>query len=337
MKRRGFTLIELLVVIAIMAILIALLLPAVQQAREAARRTQCRNNLKQFGLALHNYHDVHQTLPPGGIVVPLPPPDFVGGWANANALLLPYFEQANLYRLYQSELRWDQQSPQLARTVIPTFVCPSSPGSNPIVQPLFGPGALDFGTGDTYGVTHYLFSKGATDVWCLPANQPNNERGMFDLTRATKFRDVTDGLTNTFAMGEGDTAASVCHGTGCTTPASTLTGAEARAEQGWIIAEMNYDIVVSMGLVGGSIFGCTVEPLNKSPVTDTSAVFSALSDCRSSLNGGPHSTSNFRSAHEGGAFFLMGDGSARYVSENMDIGVYRASSTVRGGELLGEF
>ena len=337
MKRRAFTLIELLVVIAIIAILIALLLPAVQQAREAARRTQCRNNLKQFGLALHNYHDTHRTLPPGTIYGPLPPPDFVGAWANANALLLPFFDQSNIYNLYDSELRWDQQSPTVARTVITSFVCPSSPSENPIVQPAFGPAALNFGTGDTYGVTHYLFSKGATDAWCMPANQPSAERGMFDLMRATRFRDVTDGLSNTFAMGEGDTAQPVCHGTGCTTPATTLTGSTAKAENAWIIGEMNYDIVVAMGVVSGGIFGCTVEPLNKSPVTDTSAVFASLTNCRSSLDGGPHSTSNFRSAHEGGGLFLLGDGSARFVSENVDAGVYRSASTIGGGEVIGEF
>lgn len=337
MKRRGFTLIELLVVIAIIAVLIALLLPAVQQAREAARRTQCRNNLKQFGLALHNYHDVHQTLPPGAIVVPLPPPDFLGGWANANALLLPYFEQRNLYDLYNSELRWDQQSPAVAQTVIKTFLCPSSPSSDTVVQPLFGPAGLNFPTGDTYAVTHYIFNKGATDAWCYPAKQPASEKGMFDLTRATRFRDVTDGLSNTFAMGEGDTSAPVCHGVGCTTPAMTLTGETARAENGWIIGESNYDALVAMGLVGGGIFGCTVESLNKSPVTDTSAVFFALNDCRSSLNGGPHSTSNFRSAHEGGGLFLLGDGSARFVSENVDQTVYRSASTIGGNEVLGEF
>ena len=97
--RCAFTLIELLVVIAIIAILIALLLPAVQQAREAARRTQCRNNLKQLGLALHNYHETHTVFPPGATA------DAAGNvFANANTMLLPYFEEAALHKLNNMDL-----------------------------------------------------------------------------------------------------------------------------------------------------------------------------------------------------------------------------------------
>lgn len=130
-QRRGFTLIELLVVISIIAILIALLLPAVQQAREAARRTQCKNNLKQIGLALHNYHDVARAFPPGWIAV-----DDTGspsahegtsgvGWA---AMILPYLEQGNIYSQFNASLPLtDPANAAFLRNQIPGYKCPSDP------------------------------------------------------------------------------------------------------------------------------------------------------------------------------------------------------------------
>src|ERR1041384_123408 len=125
--RRGFTLIELLVVIAIIAILIALLLPAVQQAREAARRTQCKNNLKQIGLAMHNYHDAYATFPLSSSWELGPGDCFaLRRWS---VRILPYFEQSNLYS------RWDInkgpfQSPnrQLLTNPVPLYLCPTTPG-----------------------------------------------------------------------------------------------------------------------------------------------------------------------------------------------------------------
>lgn len=130
--RRGFTLIELLVVIAIIAILIALLLPAVQQAREAARRTQCRNNLKQIGLALHNYHDIHLTLPPGWIGVDgstnLPWVEGDGGWGWAT-MILPMLEQDPLYKAIdlQAPLLDPTNDPERVYT-LSAFRCPTDPG-----------------------------------------------------------------------------------------------------------------------------------------------------------------------------------------------------------------
>ena len=117
-KRSGFTLIELLVVIAIIAILIALLLPAIQQAREAARRTQCRNNLKQLGLALHNYHDVYRMLPPGYRFKPNSPIEAMG---TANVSLLPYLDQANLKDFADAEIPWFLLPPEVAQTILPVF------------------------------------------------------------------------------------------------------------------------------------------------------------------------------------------------------------------------
>lgn len=189
MKRRAFTLIELLVVIAIIALLIALLLPAVQQAREAARRTQCRNNLKQFGLALHNYHDLHRTFPPGVVAAN---GDFSNGLHSGLTLLLPQLERSAVYHNYNFDVAWsDPLNERATSTPIDSFLCPSSPGGLP------QHGGFD------RPATDYVFSKGTRAWLCL-----NGVRtGMFDVNSSTRTRDVTDGLSNTFAMGEAMTSA----------------------------------------------------------------------------------------------------------------------------------
>ena len=127
--RRGFTLIELLVVIAIIGLLVALLLPAVQQAREAARRTQCRNNLKQLGLALHNYHDAHSTFPPGVVD---DDDNLIDAQHSGLALLLPQLDQGPLYRAYDFHRSWrDPVNLVVGRTVVDVFRCPTADGTVP--------------------------------------------------------------------------------------------------------------------------------------------------------------------------------------------------------------
>ena len=158
-RRPGFTLIELLVVIAIIAVLIALLLPAVQQAREAARRTQCKNNLKQLGLAVHNYHDVHLCLPPAGIFLD----QTRNVWHSFHTYLLPYVDQVNIYQELKMDLTIFANlpapvSPLNIKAVtrnVPVFRCPSTPS---------GSGAADYGAaGFLPGLPGGLFSFGVTD------------------------------------------------------------------------------------------------------------------------------------------------------------------------------
>jgi prepilin-type N-terminal cleavage/methylation domain-containing protein/prepilin-type processing-associated H-X9-DG protein len=238
MRRRGFTLVELLVVIAIIGVLVALLLPAIQAAREAARRAKCINNMKQFGIALQNYHDNLKTFPPGSVNRFDPNVQNVNPahvYASPHAMLMPYFEEESLHGLYNNDVAWFYQFSEVMEKVIPVFTCPSNTGDNPFqdlnLDALLllavdnpGPVTADYPLGaplwstaeQQLGNTTYAFCKGITDSWCFgknygppgPPYTPDNikmeaERGMFDLNWAVPIRRITDGTSKTIAMGEG--------------------------------------------------------------------------------------------------------------------------------------
>jgi prepilin-type N-terminal cleavage/methylation domain-containing protein/prepilin-type processing-associated H-X9-DG protein len=195
--RSGFTLVELLVVIAIIGILIALLLPAVQAAREAARRTTCNNNMKQLGLALHNYHDTHRALPFLSVLATAKNP-----YVSGLVALLPFVEQDPLYKQITSRSTFNgvtydpydkYPSPSLNyppwKTQIPAYVCPSDPGANT---------RRPDGSSAGCGRNNYCFSVGdwSPDTW------DSVSRGPFACRRVFNFSAITDGLSNTIAMGE---------------------------------------------------------------------------------------------------------------------------------------
>ncbi len=208
-RRKGFTLIELLVVIAIIAVLVALLLPAVQQAREAARSAQCKNNLKQIGLALHNYHDLHGVLPasylilPGGGGVMGPPDPFSGdagpGWAWS-ALMLPQMDQSPLYNALNFNLPCgDPRNAAFVQTPISSYLCPSAANPSTAYSVVNGSGQ----TLAVFARSNYVVSAGRHDVW----NMPNPDLslladGVFYRNSSTHFSDITDGLSNTVFSGE---------------------------------------------------------------------------------------------------------------------------------------
>jgi prepilin-type processing-associated H-X9-DG protein len=128
----------------------------------------------------------------------------------------------------------------------------------------------------------------------------------------------------------------ICEGVGCDQPAETTWNpGESLPDQAWIVPLINTEQDVAAGYLAGSLFGSTIEPLNKNPVTDTMMQSTDIDDCRSSTDGGPHRTSNFRSNHSGGANFLFADGSVRFINEDIDMTLYRRLSTIAGGEKVG--
>ena len=288
--QRGFTLIELLVVIAIIAILIALLLPAVQQAREAARRTQCRNNLKQIGLALHNYHDVYDTLPPGVV--------HKTGNQNVAALgsygwgtfILPQLEQTTLFDAMQANgVDLDQLLRNTSNPV--AQACPSRPCRSTAARRTRRRISTTAANGTSLippssGTTVHLATANYVGIcgtrWSTPENWIVNRvdpYGTFWGDSRVKFRDVTDGLSNTMIVGERDW------------------------ELGWAanwIGQRNY--------TGTGIWGMR----QNLAILDVK-----INDPVLQPNGNPAVSRGFSSRHTGGAHFLLGDGSVRFISENI--------------------
>ncbi|MEZ6123234.1 MAG: DUF1559 domain-containing protein [Planctomycetaceae bacterium] len=319
--RSGFTLIELLVVIAIIAILIALLLPAVQQAREAARRTQCRNHLKQLGLALHNYHDVHNTFPPGAVIFlgnssagsgdTTTSAATTGGWdtiwrgANGGRCqswmvqILPYVDQAPLYNQWNFNL--DLVGNQaLATMQIPTYLCPSRPSSrhNPAIgYQGWGSGHNDYGgcfgagnlTGNSSSNKNRLYyGTNSTSA----RGSLGNKGGIFGGNTRTRMRDITDGTSGTFLTGE--------------------------------VQRLNGGFTTNTSIDGWAVGGL--------PTLFTTDV---VNQTRMGINGDQREAPG--SDHEGGAQFGMADGAVRFVSENIDATLFSALGTAGDGEVVGEF
>ncbi len=324
-SRKGFTLIELLVVIAIIAILIALLLPAVQQAREAARRTQCRNNLKQMGLALHNYHDTASVFPMGNVG-----PD-AATWRGASWMtrILPMIDQAAAYnQITFTDTDWTMQSNRINRNWNVTntlrvsgFNCPSSAMNSVRTQTVnAATQALGAPTSITYQLVNYVGIAGsyddmATGVCCpTPSSWTgyyrSNYNGMIIAANGTyaqakpvRVADVVDGLSNTVMIGE-QSQFNV-------DPATGLPIRDWRA--------CNHD----GGPWSGGAGGDTDWWLNMTVVR--SAINSKAGN-----NGNEqpyYRHTRILSPHTGGAHLLFGDGTVRFLSENMDaVTWYRACS-----------
>lgn len=373
-RSRAFTLVELLVVIAIIGVLVALLLPAIQAAREAARRASCTNNLKQFGIALQNYHDALKTFPPGGTF--RPPPTIDSVYSSGHTMLLPFFEEASLKNLYDNSKAWHHQRPSVVATVIPVFVCPSLGGENPVIDRLmisiFTAGSIN--NYQAMGSTTYAFSKGVTDAWCYakgytapgPPTVPVSERGMFDFHWAVNARRISDGLSNTLAIGEATYGPNwpvanvkpsdpvwnfavnppVLANARTRLPPINHTSEQRIAWQAWDCAGPSLRRFQNMyGFYWANTMACTLEPMNKSPVTNAMADESQLDGCNKSqrsapgtqgrtTQGGSHVTPNFRSDHSSGCNFLFADGSVHFLFDSIDMLLYQQLSTLQGNETV---
>jgi prepilin-type N-terminal cleavage/methylation domain-containing protein/prepilin-type processing-associated H-X9-DG protein len=329
-KRAAFSLVELLVVIMIIGILIALLLPAVQAARESARRTQCKNNLKQLGIAMHNYHDVHKQFPPGYRFLPNSPSDAMG---TANVSLLPYLEQENFQNLIDPNLPWYMLTPDIALREIGTFRCPTDPAPSPHTLPFIT--ALAVPVGDKFANASYGFSLGWRDALCFgpdfSAPPVTAKSGVFAFHSKTRTADILDGTSHTFAIGEAASGFPMCTGIGCTSPIPDTTSVHC-----WLVGGAGMEPFYNAGFRFSGNWGSTREPINKTPVTDSFYKLSnnAFFDCRASTEGGPHWVPNFRSFHPGGAGFLFCDGSVSFLNQNIAMPTYRGLSTIRGGEVV---
>lgn len=327
-QKRGFTLIELLVVIAIIAILIALLLPAVQQAREAARRSTCKNNLKQIALALHNYHETHRVFPPAAITTRvasgsgtsrqwapwLEAGDTAGSGAGFHGtswmlMILPFVDQSAIYNQWNFNVNVLANRAQ-AEVNVPGFYCPSrrskvrggdlriqlgeTPSATTPVNG-FTKGGNDYGacvgSGNGFGdgsAGHNFLDAGASNDWIGVFG--GGHRGMFTVNSDTQMRDVKDGTTNTIMIGE----------------LQRLTSGAwnvSRSNDGWATGGVGtaFDTDIgSRGINGGHFQG---------PGSD----------------------------HVGGAHFGLGDGAVRFISENIDGVTFERLGNADQGTVVGEF
>ncbi|REJ89053.1 MAG: DUF1559 domain-containing protein [Planctomycetota bacterium] len=313
-RRRGFTLIELLVVIAIIAILIALLLPAVQQAREAARRTSCKNNLKQLGLALHNYHDAHLTFPPGG-----------NGWGYASffVMLLPYMDQTAAYNRFDFNSDFDGRSGTRTFTAqqraiyneleVPGLNCPSSELDTHATSVRCGIG-LKVQRPNYVGIAGA--ARSAVDGVTLIGSTGTYGRyvynGVLNHVENVTIRDIIDGTTNTIMLGEQGR--------------KRTDGTDYR----------------SCMHCGGAWEGCyySIQVAGSQFCQNIAAMLYAPNNLATGLTYADqpyHFNNPLSSRHEGGVQVTLGDGGVRFISENIDMTTLMRLSNREDELVLGEF
>lgn len=330
-RKSAFTLIELLVVIAIIAILVALLLPAVQQAREAARRIQCKNHLKQLGLALHNYTEANRFLPPGAAVdLSITATGNNGSW-GVHGRILPYLEQANLYNNVDLTTAWDFQT-AINGLKIPIYACPSDPKSDQARDPGGGKVTLYPTTyGCNYG-TWFVFDPGTG----------RGGDGLFYPNSKLSFRDATDGSSNTLLAAEVKawTPYQRNGGPSQTTMPQNVADAEAIVASGAQFKNTGHTEWPD-GRVHHAGVTVTLPPNTEVRFTSGGTQYHEMdfNSWQEGKNGGAgnptYAMITSRSYHTGIVNVVMFDGSTRSISENIDLTIWHALGTRAGGEVVG--
>ena len=334
-SRHAFTLIELLVVIAIIAVLIGLLLPAVQKVREAASRIKCANNLKQLGLAMHSYMDTNNGLPANG--------NYAWGGAavvttnawSASSRILPYIEQENLFKGIDFSTSYNTQ-PAITSKRVGTFLCPSEINDR------------GYGTDPTFGNKHwpinYAVNVGTWPVLTAKASGMRTGDGAFGPNRAAKSGDFADGMSNTLGMAEvkaftnrvAATPNTTVYGTPPATPASPA------AVGGFPLGTFNPASFTHVEWVDGkvhengftTVFAPNTKVLYSSGGTDYDVDLVLATE---SSAGDTYAAVTARSFHTNGVNVMFMDGSVRFVNDSIPRPTWQALGTRAGGEVVGEY
>ncbi len=326
---RGFTLIELLVVIAIIAVLVSLLLPAVQQAREAARRTQCKNNLKQLGLAVHNYHDVYDKFPAGMTQARIPAPSGAFQGISVFYSILPYIEQTNLYNTFDANVPLNNRTTNtgvLAASIVTAYLCPSDPGIEGLAQYVSGSNTYQYAKTSyrANGGSRPIYATSSTNDGVFMAVGPNARKAASaPIGKCTSMRDLTDGSTNTVMFGE-----HLKFDRNFDTFQSWNSNTLIKDWSWWYPAGGD----TGLGdLMCGSFapVGYKIPWAKGDPGAPTaSSGWYVFQDMRLSA---------ITSAHVGGAQVALCDGSVRFVSDSMSYSVLQYICQREDGQVIGEF